>query len=157
MAFSFFVIPVHDNGRAADELNIFLRSHRILHVERQWVDNGSNSYWTFCVDYWDAAESRQSSARGGGNSKARVDFREVLPPEQFAVFSRLRDWRKSVAQQESTPPYTIFDNEQLAQLVTRRVTSKQELLKIPGVGEARAEKYGAAVLELLNSIWTSGQ
>ena len=149
MAFQFFTIPIRDDGRAVDELNAFLRSHRVLHVDRQWVDQGMNSCWTFCVDYWDAAENRQPAA-SGGKSRNRVDYREVLPPEQFAVFSRLRDWRKAVAQQESTPPYTIFDNQQLAQMVQKRVTSKQELLNIAGIGEARVEKYGAAVLELLN-------
>ena len=151
MAFKFHCIPVHDDGRAAAELNAFLRSHRVLHIDRQWVDQGSDSFWHFCIDYWDSSDTQPAAGRNG-RSRKRVDYRLVLPPEQFVVFARLRDWRNEMAKKGSTPPYTIFDNEQLAEMVTKGITTKEELAKIAGIGESRVEKYGEAVLELLNAI-----
>ena len=38
MSFKFFTIPIRDNGAAEGELNAFLRGHRVLSVERRWVE-----------------------------------------------------------------------------------------------------------------------
>jgi superfamily II DNA helicase RecQ len=61
--------------------------------------------------------------------------------------------RKDIAQAEGMPVYTIFTNEQLAQMVQTRTTTKAALEKIAGVGDARIEKYGGRVLELLGLAW----
>jgi hypothetical protein len=37
-----------------------------------------------------------------------VDYKEVLKPEEFEVFSRLRDWRRSVAEKEGVPVYAVL-------------------------------------------------
>jgi superfamily II DNA helicase RecQ len=78
-----------------------------------------------------------------------VDYKEVLKPEEFEVFSRLREWRKGVAEKEGVPVYVVLSNEQLAEMVRQRVASQAQLGQIEGVGDARVEKYGAAVLERL--------
>ena len=51
MSFKFFRVSVHRLDTAADELNRFLNSHRVDSVERQFVNQGENSYWLFCVEY----------------------------------------------------------------------------------------------------------
>ena len=43
------------------------------------------------------------------------DYKQVLKPEEFEVFSRLREWRKGVAEKEGVPVYVVFSNEQLAE------------------------------------------
>ncbi len=57
MAYRFFQVPVRDSGAAEEELNRFLRGHRVLSVDRRWVDLGTESYWSFCVDYLETASS----------------------------------------------------------------------------------------------------
>ena len=83
----------------------------------------------------------------GGRPK--VDYKEVLKPEEFEVFSRLRDWRKTVAEKEGVPVYVVLTNEQLAQMVQKKVNSKTGLKEIEGVGDARVEKYGEVLVQLL--------
>ena len=51
MPFRFFVIPIQDSGDAEAQLNGFLGSHRVLSVDRRWVEQGGQSFWSFCVDY----------------------------------------------------------------------------------------------------------
>lgn len=156
MAFHFFTVPIHDpNAAAAAELNGFLRSHKVLSIDRRWVEQGAASFWSFCVDYLEAAPGGATNGRGPGG-RTRVDYREVLKPEDFAVFARLRNLRKEMAQAEAVPVYTIFTNEQLAQMVQNRVTSKAAMEKVAGVGDARVEKYGPRVLELLAGVWQEG-
>ena len=41
----------------------------------------------------------------------------------------------------------IFSNEQLAEMVRKKAGTRAALKEIEGVGDARLEKYGAALLE----------
>jgi superfamily II DNA helicase RecQ len=81
------------------------------------------------------------------------DYKEILSPDDFAVFAKLRELRKEMAQAEAVPVYTIFTNEQLAQMVQDRCGSKADLEKVAGVGDARIEKYGPRFLGLLQDQW----
>jgi superfamily II DNA helicase RecQ len=147
MQLKLFILPVKNVDAAEAEMNAFLRSHRVLTVKKELVADGENSFWTICVEYLESAPGGSGGASVSGRPK--VDYKEVLKPEEFEVFSRLREWRKGVAEKEGVPVYTVLTNEQLAQMVQKKVTSKAGLKEIEGVGDARVEKYGTAVLERL--------
>ena len=110
MHLKLFVLPIKNLGAAEAEMNAFLRGHRVLAVKKEFVADGENSFWSFCVKYLD------SGGGGGllpGGKLPKVDYKEVLKPEDFEVFSRLRVWRKSVAEKEGVPVYVVLTNEQL--------------------------------------------
>jgi len=151
MPYHLAIIPIRDDGMAEQDLNQFLRSHRVLSVDKQFVQNGINSFWTFCIDYIESRPN-EPSTKGPAN-RQRVDYKEQLTPEQFAVFAKLRDWRKAMSQSEAVPVYAVFTNEQLAQIVKTKVNSKSTLASIEGVGEAKVAKYGGQVLNLLQGCW----
>jgi superfamily II DNA helicase RecQ len=152
MPFKFFTIPIHDPGQAEAELNGFLRSHKVLAVDRRWVEQGASSFWSFCVDYLETSSGGGSDGRPAGQ-RGKVDYKEVLTAEEFAVFARLREVRKEIAAAEAVPVYTIFTNEQLAQMVQAKAKDRAALEKIAGVGDARIDKYGARMLEVLAGAW----
>jgi len=145
MQLKLFIVPVKNIGVAEAEMNVFLRAQRVLAVKKEFVPDGENSFWTFCVEYLDGSAAAGLLAGKG----PKVDYREILKPEEFEVFSRLRDWRKGVAERESVPVYAVLTNEQLAQIVQKRIDSKADLKEIEGVGEARVEKYGESLLQVL--------
>jgi superfamily II DNA helicase RecQ len=148
MQLKLFTIPIKNVSEAEAEMNGFLRGHRVLAVKKEFVADGENSFWSFCVEYLDGI----AAASGGTASGARppkVDYRELLTPEEFELFSRLRDWRKAAAEKEGVPVYAVLTNGQLAQVVQKKITTKAGLKGIEGVGEARMEKYGEALLRLL--------
>ncbi|MGE3820241.1 MAG: hypothetical protein AB7I30_12545, partial [Isosphaeraceae bacterium] len=95
-------------------MNRFLRGHRVIGVERRWVDLGADSYWSFCVDYLESGTSSGSTPRGGVGAVDKVDYREVLSPEQFAKFVRSRSSRSEISKSEGVPVYATFTNERLA-------------------------------------------
>ena len=149
MQLKLFVLPIKNLGVAEAEMNAFLRGHRVLAVKKEFVADGENSFWTFCVEYLDGAGA---GALLSGGRPPKVDYKEVLKPEEFEVFSRLRDWRKSVAEKEGVPVYAVLTNEQLAQMVQKQVRSKAGFKEIEGVGDARVEKYGEALVQLLAAL-----
>ena len=137
MQLKLLVLPIKNLGAAEAEMNAFLRGHRVLAVKKEFVPDGENSFWSFCVEYLDATPP---SASPTGGKLPKVDYKEVLKPEDFEVFSRLREWRKMVAEKEGVPVYVVLSNEQLAQMVRKRVTTKAGLKEVEGVGEALLER-----------------
>jgi superfamily II DNA helicase RecQ len=81
----------------------------------------------------------------------KVDYREVLPPEQFERFSRLRALRKELADKEAVPPYAVFTNEQLAAMARLEAPSLGAIEEIEGVGAAKMKKYGVLFLAALQT------
>ena len=139
---------------AATELNRFIADHRILAVDRQFVTDGSRSIWAICVSFDEG--SAAATTRPAAGKRDKVDFKDVLSAPEFAVFARLRALRKEKADAEGVPPYAVFTNEQLAEMVQRRVASAAALREIAGIGEARIEKYGTAFLDILKEAALAG-
>ena len=81
-----------------------------------------------------------------------MDYKAILPAQEFAVFSQLRALRKELAQTEAVPVYTLFTNEQLAQMVQRRCRSKSDLAQIDGIGDGKLDKYAERLLALLSTL-----
>ena len=144
MKHRFFRIPA-DGGEREQELNQFISAHRIVAVDRQFVANGTDSFWAICVRYIDGSETPALLQKG------KVDYREILNEEDFTLFAKLRSLRKEISEREGLPPYALFTNEQLAAMVRQKVRTKQQMSDIDGVGPARLEKYGAQFLALIQT------
>ena len=71
------------------------------------------------------------------------------PPEDSALFETLRAWRTQQARQENVPPYVVFADAVLHELAAFKPKTMSEFLTIKGIGRAKAEKYGAQVLEII--------
>jgi superfamily II DNA helicase RecQ len=154
MQLRFFTIPTLRPEPAASELNHCLATQRVAQVDKTLVADGSNSHWSVCVTLVDtdvSAPRRMDERSDSARRRNAVDYREVLPPADFALYDRLRDARKQAAEAEGLPTYAVFTNEQLAAMVTGRVTSAAGLATIEGVGEARVQRYGPRFLPLLQA------
>lgn len=148
MQWQCFRVPVNNRDAAEEEFNRFLRGHRVLAVHREFVAQGESSYWALAVEYL-PGEGGDDARREAGK-KEKVDYKELLSPEEFARFVRLREWRKAAAQAEAVPVYIILTNEQMAEIARADCRSLRQLGAIDGIGPGRLEKYGKGVLEVLN-------
>ena len=129
-------------GEGADELNRFLSSDRVVSIEKRFLDRESPQ-WYFCVEYLDGQPKEP-------DKRAKIDYREVLSSDDFAVYAKLRELRKTVAENDGVPVYAVFTNEQLAQMVQNRVRDKNGLSAISGVGSSKIEKFADVFLDHLN-------
>ena len=150
-----FAIPVTGSPDLEEDLNHFLRSHKVISVQKTVEAVDGAPRWCFCVEYLEGAPALGRAGTPSGRSK-RVDYKEVLSEADFAVYARLRDVRKELAASEAVPVYTVCTNEQLASLATQRPASLAELKEIDGLGEAKAAKYGQALLDALGGNGKDG-
>lgn len=148
LQYKFFIIPAVNAEESESELNRFLRSVRVITIHREFVANGQNSYWAMAAEYLKSGEAAESESSVSG--KKKTDYKEVLSPEDFAIFSKLREWRKAVAAQESVPIYVILTNAQMAEIAEKRITVKAAFKEIEGFGDARVKKYGDAIIKIVS-------
>ena len=91
--------------------------------------------------------SRRPAGRGTGNVRtASLEIRDQ------AAWDHLRACRKALADQQGVPPYVIFHDTTLFEMLERRPRTLAELAEINGVGAAKLEKYGDAFLAALAEL-----
>ena len=60
---------------------------------------------------------------------------------------RLRAWRRELAKEQAVPAYVILHDATIEALCRLRPRDPAELLDVPGIGERKAERFGAAILK----------
>ncbi len=67
------------------------------------------------------------------------------------LFEALREWRAGRAKELSQPAYCVFTDATLTAIAEQRPTDVAALVRIPGIGQAKLDKYGEDVLSLVGS------
>ncbi|MBN8216485.1 MAG: DNA helicase RecQ [Spirochaetes bacterium] len=94
--------------------------------------------------------ARPASARSRTRSGAPKGG-EPLPDFDPGLFDLLRKKRKSFAEAASVPPYVIFSDRSLMEMAGRLPRSPEAFLRVHGVGQVKAEKYGQAFLSMIHA------
>ena len=152
MAIKIFTIPAKDPAIAEEEMNRFLRGHRAVSIQKQFLPDLSTPLWSFAVEYIDPATTPASPTSNTSPRKNKVDYREVLSEDDFAVYSALRDWRKQKSESEGVPVYALFTNEQLAGLARTRPATLSAVQSIDGIGEVKSARYGKELLACIPAV-----
>ena len=91
-------------------------------------------------------EIKAPTAKKPGSKSARKA--QILPEDQ-ELWDELRECRKMLAEESNVPPYVIFHDATLKEMLDTMPTSEAEMLRINGVGESKLEKYGDDFLHIL--------
>lgn len=140
---TFFISPFSEPSASA-ELNNFLKSHRIINVEKRLIDGERGTDWVFLIEFTDIEGSKSAYTMS-----SKVDWRDVLNPSQFAVYDLLRKTRKEIGDKTKIPLYGILSNEQLALMAQNPPKTKEDLLKIKGVNEQKYKQFGEIFLSAI--------
>jgi ATP-dependent DNA helicase RecQ len=88
--------------------------------------------------------------------KRRSRRLRVLPTvHDDALFERLRELRKRLADDQGVPPYVVFSDATLRELCTQQPVTLQAFRQIGGVGDVKLERYGTAFVEAIRSFDTA--
>lgn len=81
----------------------------------------------------------------------KIDFTNKLSEADLILYNNIKDWRKNLAEEMNVPPYIIFGDKTLEELVEKKPKTREELLKVFGIGEVKADNIGSAVLRLISN------
>ena len=74
---------------------------------------------------------------------------QPLVAADTGLWNALRDCRKQLADAQGVPPYVIFHDATLLEMIAARPRTLSELLGISGVGNAKLGKYGEVFLRVI--------
>ena len=77
---------------------------------------------------------------------------DMPPPADDGLFAKLALLRKSLAAANEVPPYLIFHDKTLHEMVDKLPANMRDMGHISGVGQAKLEKYGPVFLDVINGV-----
>ena len=95
------------------------------------------------------ATRKRSSVRSDTRGDSRTSRDIEISREAQPRFDALRELRTQLAREQNVPAYMIFSNATLRDIAEEDPNELDELATISGVGAAKLERYGEAVLEAL--------
>lgn len=96
-----------------------------------------------------AVTLRRDPERKRRDTNRALGADEALSSEAEAVFERLRRKRREIASAQGVPPYVVFQDTTLKAMAVRRPETLEDMRALPGVGDAKLERYGAAFLGVI--------
>jgi ATP-dependent DNA helicase RecQ len=88
----------------------------------------------------------QTVARSsGGGSPAS----QLVRGDEREQWEALRTLRRKLAEEHAVPPYVIFPDSTLLEMLRSQPASMADMGRVSGVGARKLERYGAAFLEVL--------
>ena len=89
-------------------------------------------------------EEKRLARRSGATPTALAD------PDNHRLWEELRQLRKQLAETQGVPPYVIFQDAVLMEMIERRPTNLSALGQLSGVGVRKLERYGEDFLRVIN-------
>ncbi|AHG39962.1 ATP-dependent DNA helicase RecQ [Pseudomonas syringae CC1557] len=88
----------------------------------------------------------QTTSRSSSGSPAS----QLVRGEEREQWEALRTLRRKLAEEHGVPPYVIFPDSTLLEMLRSKPGSMAEMAKVGGVGARKLERYGEAFLEVLS-------
>ncbi|WP_162126678.1 HRDC domain-containing protein [Flavobacterium phycosphaerae] len=127
-----------------DKMNQFLDSVEVKLTSTNFVTTGTLDFWSAAVFY-----APKTDKKGTETTKLAE---EDLSPQEHKIFNALRHWRNDLAETLDWSAFRICHNSHLLAVAKTNPQTLHDLEMVPGFGKARTEKYGDAILAVLNAL-----
>jgi ATP-dependent DNA helicase RecQ len=88
--------------------------------------------------------------RGAQKAGGRRSPAHDLDGADAEMFEALRAKRREIAAEQGVPPYVVFTDATLIEMVQRRPRGTSDFARLPGVGRSKLERYADDFLAVLN-------
>ncbi|MBD7978056.1 DNA helicase RecQ [Serpens gallinarum] len=89
--------------------------------------------------------SKTPKASGGASAAS-----QLVRHDEREKWEALRTLRRKLAEEHGVPPYVIFPDATLLEMLRSQPSTMPEMSRVSGVGARKLERYGEAFLEVLN-------
>ncbi len=127
-----------------DNMNRFLDTVEVKLASTHFVTTGTKDFWSATIFYTHKAES----VAGRKEKPKEAD----LLPEELKVFDALCQWRNTLSKELNCPAYQIAHNSHLIAIAQSNPRNISQLEQVTGLGKPKMEKYGEAIISVLDAI-----
>lgn len=96
-------------------------------------------------------EDNRKKKKKGEPDKIKVSL-EKADISNTELYEKLVEWRRNEAIRLKLPAYTIIQQKAIIGIANSNPKTKRDLLKIPFLGKKTVEKYGDAIIEIIESL-----
>ncbi|MFQ6572662.1 DNA helicase RecQ [Pseudomonas sp. UM16] len=89
----------------------------------------------------------QTSSKGSSSGGSPAS--QLVRGDEREQWEALRALRRKLAEEHGVPPYVIFPDSTLLEMLRSQPASLSEMAQVSGVGARKLERYGAAFLDVL--------
>ena len=100
---------------------------------------------------WQIEEHRRVDEQLSGSVPIEVLREAFAGANEDPLWQALKAKRTELAREQGVPPYVIFHDSTLLEILNRRPGSLREMGEISGVGQAKLAKYGDEFLQVLEN------
>ena len=113
---------------------------------------GYEPAWLSVRETASSTKSRSKHVEATPQKGRRSSRESVAPGVDPALREYLREWRRATAKEQNTPAFVVLHDTTLDEICRVRPRSIAELLRVSGIGERKAELYGAQILVAIAHI-----
>jgi ATP-dependent DNA helicase RecQ len=110
------------------------------------VLKGETSVWLRRDIEVDTRRASRTQSKGERTSRAKEGYEAVADDP---LWHALKAKRLELAREQGVPPYVIFHDSTLLEMLDRKPETLTEMGDITGIGQAKLERYGDEFLEVL--------
>ncbi len=97
----------------------------------------------------DAEPAKRKTSKVERGARVREAFAGA---NEDPLWLALKARRMELAREQGVPPYVIFHDSTLLEILNRKPQTLDEMGQISGVGQAKLARYGEAFLEVVQDI-----
>jgi ATP-dependent DNA helicase RecQ len=147
------------------------RAWQRYHAMRRFVESDQCRHWQICTHFgetpkWERCDAcdvcgvelewigeADRAPEPASPVRRRLASASRPPADESPVDPQLRDalrdWRRGLAKELGMPAYIILHDATVDAICRRLPRSIEDLCEVPGIGERKAERFGAAILRLI--------
>ncbi|MCM1261404.1 MAG: DNA helicase RecQ [Butyrivibrio sp.] len=125
---------------------------RVADGAKDVLDNDTSVIIKRAKENKEEKENRTAKEKKKSEKMRRSD---ILNSRGLELFEQLRQLRMVIAKEENMPPYIIFSDKTLVDMCVKAPLSWEEMLKVTGIGENKAARYGERFLGVIQE-YTGG-
>lgn len=150
MRVTVLAVPLDAGDPETGELDAFCTRNDVLACREYLLDGDAAPRLCLVLEYRPREDELPRRARKGGRGERGHGRRPASPrgelvPEDRPLFDMLREWRSLRATGDGVPPYIVMTDRQLADVARKRPATQAAFAEIPGVGQAKVERYFVSV------------
>ncbi len=131
-----------------EEFQRFCATHRIIASRPEFFTLDGQAWWTVWIEY---------EARPRAEKTLETETATDLSEAEASLYEEIRAWRIKTAEQQGVPAYAILTNREMIELIRLRPGSLAALRAIRGIGKSKLDRFGKALLLLLNKDKANGE
>ncbi|KAB8287771.1 ATP-dependent DNA helicase RecQ [Bifidobacterium ramosum] len=100
--------------------------------------------------------SRAAAGGGAAETGPALGSFEPVSEGDEALFQRLRELRRDIAQEIGKPPYIVFSDKTLRDMARIKPVTAAQFLAVNGVGDSKLKQYGQRFMEAIAAFDVDG-